>query len=94
MDAAPMTSLPRRVVTSKYSISDPQTNFEFDVRRTVNPELVKSILARYRRQSEQAVATLRAFEGLYYDPHNQQKLDVWGTSDALRPVFMAIHGGY
>ncbi|SEK51985.1 alpha/beta hydrolase [Rhodococcus maanshanensis] len=75
-------------------MSDPQTDVEYNVRNTVSPELFDEIIAEYLARSESAVRGLRGFTDIYYDPHSQQKLDVWGTSDEPRPVFVAIHGGY
>lgn len=84
-----------RVVThSRTPMSAPQTDLDYNVRNTVTPELFDHTLAEYRGRSDQAVAGMRGFRGVYYDQHSQQQLDVWGTGTGLRPVFVVIHGGY
>ncbi|MGW6378496.1 alpha/beta hydrolase [Rhodococcus sp. NPDC055112] len=89
-----MRSVAARTSGTEHPLSDPQTDVEYNVRNTVSPELFDAIIGEYLTRSESAVAGLRGFTDIYYDPRSQQKLDVWGTSDELRPVFIAIHGGY
>nr|WP_246045124.1 alpha/beta hydrolase [Rhodococcus oryzae] len=81
-------------IQTEHPMSDPQTDVEYNVRNTVSPELFDEIIGEYLARSERAVQGLRGFTDIYYDPHSQQKLDVWGVTDDPRPVFIAIHGGY
>ncbi|MFC9787123.1 alpha/beta hydrolase [Rhodococcus sp. NPDC127528] len=75
-------------------MSDPQTDREYNVRNTVTAELFDETIAQYLTESQAAVGGLTGFTDIYYDPQSQEKLDVWGVGPELRPVFVAIHGGY
>ncbi|MBM4686899.1 alpha/beta hydrolase fold domain-containing protein [Rhodococcus hoagii] len=48
----------------------------------------------YRQRSRETVDGLDGFADVRFDPDSTERLDVWGVGGALRPVFVAIHGGY
>ncbi|WP_433609536.1 alpha/beta hydrolase [Prescottella agglutinans] len=75
-------------------MTDPQIDADYNVRNTVSPELFDATIAEYRRRSREVVYGLDGFSDLRYDPQSNERLDVWGTGSALRPAFVAIHGGY
>ncbi len=75
-------------------MTDPQIDADYNVRNTVSPELFDATIEEYRRRSREVVYGLDGFSDLHYDPQSNQRLDVWGTGSALRPAFVAIHGGY
>lgn len=75
-------------------MTDPQIDADYNVRNTVSPELFDATIEEYRRRSREVVDGLDGFSDLRYDPQSTERLDVWGTGSALRPAFVAIHGGY
>ncbi|MFI0373885.1 alpha/beta hydrolase [Actinomadura sp. 1N219] len=76
-------------------LSDEELDVAYNVRRKAGTELLERHLARYRAESEQAVAGLPGHPGVVYDEASGERLDVWGVDgDGLRPVFVFFHGGY
>lgn len=75
-------------------MTDAQIDADYNVRNTVSPELFDATVEEYRRRSREVVDGLDGFADLRYDPDSTERLDVWGTGGDLRPVFVAIHGGY
>lgn len=75
-------------------MTDPQIDADYNVRNTVSPELFDATVEEYRRRSRETVDGLEGFADLRFDPDSTERLDVWGTGPGLRPVFVAVHGGY
>ncbi|MFI6520709.1 alpha/beta hydrolase [Spirillospora sp. NPDC050679] len=75
-------------------LSDEELDVAYNVRRKAGPELFARHMERYRAESDRAVAGLPGSPGVVYDEASGEKLDVWGTGDGLRPVFVFVHGGY
>ncbi|MFB8003071.1 alpha/beta hydrolase [Nocardia sp. NPDC056000] len=75
-------------------MSDPAIDLAYNVRNTVSPSVFDRVIAEYRTASDTAVRDLPGHPGIAYDPHSDQLLDVWGIGAGLRPVLLAIHGGY
>ncbi|XRQ15942.1 alpha/beta hydrolase [Actinomadura welshii] len=75
-------------------LSDEELDVAYNVRRKAGEELFARHMARYRDASERAVDGLPGRQGLVYDEVSGERLDVWGTGDGLRPVFVFLHGGY
>ncbi|MFA1550528.1 alpha/beta hydrolase [Actinomadura chokoriensis] len=75
-------------------LSDEELDVAYNVRRKAGEELFARHMARYREMSEQAVDGLPGHPGIVYDEASGERLDVWGTGDGLRPVFVFLHGGY
>lgn len=75
-------------------MTDPQIDVNYNVRNTVSPEVFDATIEEYRQRSWEAVDGLDGFADLRYDSDSLECLDVWGTGSDLRPVFIAIHGGY
>ncbi|NKR58687.1 alpha/beta hydrolase fold domain-containing protein [Rhodococcus hoagii] len=75
-------------------MTDPQIDVDYNVRNTVSPELFDATVEEYRQRSRETVDGLDGFADLRFDPDSTERLDVWGVGGALRPVFVAIHGGY
>lgn len=75
-------------------MTDPQIDVDYNVRNTVSPELFDATVAEYRQRSRETVDGLDGFADVRFDPDSTERLDVWGVGGALRPVFVAIHGGY
>ncbi|GAA4241281.1 alpha/beta hydrolase [Actinomadura meridiana] len=76
-------------------LSDEELDVAYNVRRKSGTEAMNLHLARYKTESEQAVAGLPGHPGVVYDETSGERLDVWGIDDqALRPVFVFFHGGY
>lgn len=75
-------------------MSDPDIDVAYNARNTVSVAEFEAIMRRYRSQSEQAVANLTGTAEIAFDPHSAERLDLWGTSQGVRPVVVAIHGGY
>ena len=74
--------------------SDEELDVAYNVRRKAGEELFARHMARYRDESERAVDGLPGRPGIVYDEASGERLDVWGTSEELRPVFVFLHGGY
>lgn len=66
----------------------------YNVKATVPDAVFDREIRRYRTASDAAVASLPGVTGIPYDEHSGEVLDVWGTGDGLRPVLIAVHGGY
>ncbi|MDH6284380.1 alpha/beta hydrolase [Prescottella agglutinans] len=75
-------------------MTDPQIDADYNVRNTVSAELFDTTIEEYRQRSREVVHGLAGFADLRYDPHSHERLDVWGTGSGMRPVFVAVHGGY
>lgn len=75
-------------------MTDPQIDVDYNVRNTVSPELFDATVEEYRQRSRETVDGLDGFADVRFDPDSTERLDVWGVGGALRPVFVAIHGGY
>jgi arylformamidase len=75
-------------------VTDPQIDVDYNVRNTVSPELFDATVEEYRQRSRETVDGLDGFADVRFDPDSTERLDVWGVGGALRPVFVAIHGGY
>ncbi|MCD7053647.1 alpha/beta hydrolase [Rhodococcus sp. BH2-1] len=75
-------------------MTDPQIDVDYNVRNTVSPELFDATVEEYRQRSRETVDGLDGFADVRFDPDSTERLDVWGVGVALRPVFVAIHGGY
>lgn len=75
-------------------MTDPQIDVDYNVRNTVSPELFDATVEEYRQRSRETVGGLDGFADVRFDPDSTERLDVWGVGGALRPVFVAIHGGY
>ncbi|ORM10219.1 alpha/beta hydrolase [Prescottella equi] len=75
-------------------MTDPQIDVDYNVRNTVAPELFDATVEEYRQRSRETVDGLDGFADVRFDPDSTERLDVWGVGGALRPVFVAIHGGY
>ncbi|MGW0662558.1 alpha/beta hydrolase [Streptodolium elevatio] len=73
---------------------DPEVDAAYTARAIISPEQYASVTARYRDESAAAVAGLRGTAGVAYDEAGGELLDVWGTGDRPRPVFVFVHGGY
>ena len=74
--------------------SDEELDVAYNVRRKAGPDLFARHMERYRDLSEQAVDGLPGHPGIVYDEVSGERLNVWGTGDGLRPVFVFLHGGY
>ncbi|NKS00404.1 alpha/beta hydrolase fold domain-containing protein [Rhodococcus hoagii] len=75
-------------------MTDPQIDVDYNVRNTVSPELFDATVEEYRQRSRETVDGLDGFADVRFDPDSTERLDVWGVGGTLRPVFVAIHGGY
>lgn len=75
-------------------LSDEELDVAYNVRRKAGEDLFARHIARYRAESERAVDGLPGRPGIVYDEASGERLDVWGTGDGLRPVFVFLHGGY
>lgn len=78
-------------------VPGPGIDAAYNVRHTVSPEVFDQVMIDYRTASDRAVADLPGHRDVIYDEASAQRLDVWGTPGpgaGLRPVFIAIHGGY
>jgi arylformamidase len=76
-------------------LSDEELDVAYNVRRKAGTEAMNRHLARYKAESEAAVAGLPGHPGVVYDEASGERLDVWGVDGrALRPVFVFFHGGY
>ncbi|KAB2341044.1 alpha/beta hydrolase [Actinomadura rudentiformis] len=75
-------------------LSDEELDVAYNVRRKAGEELFGQLMVRYRAESDKAVEGLPGAPGLVYDEASGERLDVWGTGDAPRPVFVFVHGGY
>ncbi|WP_242614446.1 alpha/beta hydrolase [Actinomadura roseirufa] len=76
-------------------LSDEDLDLAYNVRRKAGPELFERHMARYRAESERAVAGLPGHPGLVYDEASGERLDVWGVEEGRpRPAFVFLHGGY
>lgn len=75
-------------------MTDPQIDVDYNVRNTVSTELFDATVEEYRQRSRETVDGLDGFADVRFDPDSTERLDVWGVGGALRPVFVAIHGGY
>ncbi|GAA0590438.1 alpha/beta hydrolase [Actinomadura livida] len=75
-------------------LSDEELDVAYNVRRKAGEELFARHMARYRDESARAVAGLPGHPGIVYDEASGERLDVWGTGEGLRPVFVFLHGGY
>ncbi|WP_436777879.1 alpha/beta hydrolase [Yinghuangia sp. YIM S09857] len=73
---------------------DPAADAAYTARAVVSPERFATLMARYRDESSGAVAGLGGTPGIAYDDASGELLDVWGTGDSPRPVFVFLHGGY
>lgn len=77
------------------SLTDAELDTAYNVQRGVGDRLFGQLMARYRDESERAVAGLPGHAGLVHDERSGERLDVWGTDGgAPRPVFVFLHGGY
>jgi arylformamidase len=75
-------------------LSDEELDVAYNVRRKAGEELFARYMARYRDESARAVDGLPGYPGIVYDEASGERLDVWGTGEGLRPVFVFLHGGY
>jgi len=75
-------------------LSDEELDVAYNVRRKAGEEEFARLMTRYRRMSDEAVDGLPGHPGVVYDQTSGEKLDVWGTGGAPRPVFVYLHGGY
>ncbi|WP_067829919.1 alpha/beta hydrolase [Actinomadura kijaniata] len=75
-------------------LTDEELDVAYNVRRKAGPELFARHMERYRAESGKAVAGLPGTPGVVYDEASGERLDVWGTGDGPRPVFLFVHGGY
>lgn len=76
-------------------MSNPDIDVAYNARATVSPEAFDRLMSEYRSESLQSIARVQGHPGILYDAKSEEKLDVWGVSpDELRPVVLAIHGGY
>ncbi|GAA1571119.1 alpha/beta hydrolase [Actinomadura kijaniata] len=75
-------------------LTDEELDVAYNVRRKAGPELFDRHMERYRAESGKAVAGLPGTPGVVYDEASGERLDVWGTGDGPRPVFLFVHGGY
>jgi arylformamidase len=72
-----------------------QLNTDYDARATVGETFADEMRA-YREGSDRQREQWLRHENVVYDASSGQTLDIYGpaSSDALRPVFLFIHGGY
>ncbi|ATY12085.1 alpha/beta hydrolase [Amycolatopsis sp. AA4] len=76
-------------------MSDPNVDRDYSAQATVTEAEFEAAMARYRSASESATAGLDGVADLAFDPHSDERLDVWGIAPGqLRPVVLAVHGGY
>ncbi|WP_300683076.1 alpha/beta hydrolase [Nocardioides sp.] len=75
-------------------MSDPAIDAAFGARATVSPAEFERVMTAYRDRSAEAVRTLSGTADIAFDPGSDERLDVWGTGPHLRPVVIALHGGY
>ncbi|TDC70457.1 alpha/beta hydrolase [Actinomadura sp. GC306] len=75
-------------------MSDEELDVAYNVRRKAGEELFARHMARYKDESARAVDGLPGHPGIVYDEVSGERLDVWGTGEGLRPVFIFLHGGY
>lgn len=66
---------------------------DYNARATVTLEAFEVEMGKYRAQS-QAMAEHATHLDVVYDEASGQTLDIYGTAEAPRPVFIFIHGGY
>lgn len=67
---------------------------DYDARATVTETEFDALMAEYLDRSSSAVLGSSGESGIVYDEASGQRLDIWGTGPALRPVFFVVHGGY
>ncbi|HEY8480723.1 MAG TPA: alpha/beta hydrolase [Spirillospora sp.] len=75
-------------------LSEAELDVAYNVRRKAGEELFARHMERYRLESQRAVQGLPGWRGVVYDEVSGERLDVWGTGESLRPVFIYLHGGY
>ncbi|WP_328393779.1 alpha/beta hydrolase [Nocardia sp. NBC_00416] len=73
---------------------DPCIDADYNVRNTVAPAVFDHVIGEYRRASVEAVQGLRGYPDIRYDPHSDQRLDIWGVTEKPAPAFLVVHGGY
>lgn len=66
---------------------------DYSARASVTPEVFEQAMRDYRGRSE-AMAAHCSHRDVVYDTASGATLDVYGTGNGLRPVFVFIHGGY
>ncbi len=67
---------------------------DYNARATISVAAYEAEMRRYRAMSDAAREADATHLDLVYDEQSGQTLDIFGTTEALRPVFVFIHGGY
>jgi arylformamidase len=67
---------------------------DYSARATVSVERFEAQMRRYRSLSDAMREPWATHLDVVYDEESGQTLDIFGTSSALRPAFIFIHGGY
>lgn len=67
---------------------------DYNARATIPVAAYEAEMRRYRALSDAARETDATHLDVVYDGQSGQTLDIFGTTEALRPVFVFIHGGY
>lgn len=66
---------------------------DYSARASVTAEVFDAEMRNYRSRSEDMRAHASHLD-VVYDAESGQTLDIYGTGEELRPVFVFIHGGY
>lgn len=66
---------------------------DYSARGSVSTEVFEAAMRSYRGRSEE-MRPLASHLDVVYDPASGQTIDVYGTGEEPRPVFVFIHGGY
>ncbi|MDH4985342.1 alpha/beta hydrolase [Aminobacter anthyllidis] len=66
---------------------------DYGARASVTPEVFEAAMRDYRSRSEEMRSHATHLD-VVYDQQSGQTIDIYGTSDEPRPVFVFIHGGY
>lgn len=67
---------------------------DYSARATVTVEVFDAEMRRYRSLSDAMRGDHATHLDVVYDEESGQTLDIFGTADTPRPVFVFIHGGY
>lgn len=67
---------------------------DYNARATISVAAYEAEMVRYRALSDAARDTHATHLDVVYDEQSGQTLDIFGTTEAPRPVFVFIHGGY
>jgi arylformamidase len=67
---------------------------DYSARASVSPEVFEAEMRNYRSRSDEVRSEWATHLDIVYDDKSGQTIDIFGTGDEPRPVFVFIHGGY